>query len=137
MTPSVPGSKCPNCLVGALFTLRSAPPATSASSLLHSLLSLSFYLPYPPPASHSSLLFLHLSHTQPFFFHSTPSIISPASQPPSLLSSLTVNNFALVMFFLVILFFFLFAQKIFSRHCITCYGERGVCVQGGGGRCVG
>lgn len=53
--PSVPGSERPNRLVGAVFTLPSAPPATSASPPLHAVFFPLFPSPFLPlfSVSHS------------------------------------------------------------------------------------
>lgn len=105
--PSVPGSERPQRLVGLLFTLLSAPPATSTSPLLYSLLS--------PPLFISPLPLPSLFHT-PFCQNPPTPTPDPAppfsyhhscSTAPTLPSPLTVNNFAFVLFFL---------QSFFSLH---------------------
>lgn len=115
-----------HCLPSSLHLLQPPPPLCNI--LLFSAL-------FPSPFYRSHLCFpllfsssICLSSTPPSF-HSTPSIISPASQPPSLLSPLTVNNFAFVLFSLESFFFL---QKTFVRplHYLL-WRERGA-VTGGG-----
>lgn len=94
------------------FLLAFHLPFTSLFCGSHSYsLPPSVYTPQPPPPLHSS-----------------PSIISPASQPPLLylqLITLLSSCFSYSLFF--------FSKKHLSGHRITCYGERGGCR----GRCAG
>lgn len=117
--PSVPGSERPQRLVGLLFTLLSAPPATSTSPLLYSL---------PPLSSsrlHLSLLCftLHSVRPPPPPLHSA--IITPAPQPPlfHLHSQLiTSSYFSYSHFFLSLSLHQTFVRAL---HYLLGRGEKG------------
>lgn len=110
----VPGYMCPKSLVGALFTLSPAPPATFFSSLLH------YFSPIPMSSDCHCYTLCPSVTTHPGHLSRSLALLH---RLVTLVPSLTVNHFTFVLFFFLVFVLSFICHELFWEHTNLCVGQ--------------